>query len=432
LGHVSGRIASKSSDGVAFEGSVADAVGGVRRSMAAIVERVCGGSPRAQDVTDRFGVYRKLGWQVWNVAFADDAMSAVRHLPNPRTLKVWREAAQGKGVSETMLRKLDDAIVRFRASADAHAPDREALEMLVSGRADSRRDEATDAKWRRQGFVGNAYTWGVRAKCMVASAIILPSDSRDGYFDLIRMQALFGLMRTRPGVRWPFAQLRIRDSSGNAFSYEREPLAMSATFKRTGVPLLEKFCSRPLPAVERKPGATPGVVEDELLPGDVGQAAAADIVTGEHLRAVAPAWADEPGRTTQFGTGVRTPSELLISDQLVHRDLYPNVTRELRVFGELMTPLSRDERDLLPVAEKIQHLGRGVDGVATADAPRYHEILKFMIARSGHDAEEFDVFRVRMRYPPLPVSIVIRHEEPMRPASQQGSTPTRTRRSRPT
>jgi hypothetical protein len=180
---------------------------------------------------------------------------------------------------------------------------------------------------------------------------------------------------------------------------------------------MEEFCSRPLPEVARHPGATAGMVEDELLPGEVGQAAAADIVTGEHLRAVAPAWADRPGEMTQFGTGVRTPSELLISDQLIHRDLYPNVTRELCVFGELMTPLSRDERDRLPMAESVQHLGRGIDGVATADAPRYHEILQFMVAKSGRPAEEFDVYRVRMRYPPMPVSVVVRHEMPMRPES---------------
>lgn len=400
---------------VAFEGDVVSAAGGVRRTMAAVIERVCGGGPRAQDVTDRFGVYRKLGWQVWNVAFADDALAALKHLPNPRTLKVWRQAAEARGVDEPMLAKLDEAIARFRASAEAHAPDRESLEMLVQGRSGSPRDEATDAKWRKQAFLGNAYTWGVRARCMVAAVVILPSKSRDGHFDIVRMQALLGLMRTRAGVRWPFAQLRVSDRDGKQVGCEREPLATSAAFRRSGVPLLEDFCSRPVPAVERKPGATPGVVEDELLPGDIGKSAAADIITGEYLHAVASAWSERPGETMQFGTGVRTPSELLISDQLVHRDLYPGVTRELCVFGELMTPFSRDERDRIPVAETIQHLGRGIDHIATADAPRHHEIVKCMIEKSGHDAEEFDVFRVRMRYPPMPVSVVTRHALPVRP-----------------
>src|SRR5687767_3601949 len=81
-----------------FRGEVGTGIGNVRRRLGAIVESVCGGTPRAQDITDRFGVYRKLGWQIWNVVYADDALAAIKHLPNPRTLKVWHEAARKQGV----------------------------------------------------------------------------------------------------------------------------------------------------------------------------------------------------------------------------------------------------------------------------------------------------------------------------------------------
>src|SRR4051794_40138804 len=158
-----------------------------------------------------------------------------------------------------------------------------------------------------------------------------------------------------------------------------------------------------------------GMVEDELLPGEVGASGAADVMTAEILREVAPVWSDQPGETARFGTGVRTPSELLVSDQLVHKDLYPGVTRELCVFGELMTQLSRDERDRIPVPEKVQHLGRVSDGIDTADVPRYGELLKFVFERTGLNPDDFDAYRVRMRYPPLPVSVIVRHDLPMRP-----------------
>lgn len=395
----------------AFHADVADVVGTVRRRLAAIVESVCGGHPRAQDITDRFGVYRKLGWQIWNVVYADDAVAAIKHLPNPRTLKVWHDAARKQGVADGMLVKLDEAIALFNKRVETHAPDRELLDMLVESRAESR-DEATDARWRKQAFAGNAYTWGVRARCMLASVIICPSRDRADYWDMVRLQALYGLIRTRPGVRWPFAQLLVRNRDGQPFTYEREPLSPTSIVKETGVPLMEEFCSKPLPEVIRKAGAMQHMVEDELQPGEIGLAGAADIVTGERLRAVAPIYADKPGETVMFGTGVRTPCELLVSDQLVHRSLYPNVTRELCVFGELMTQLSRDERDRLPMLEKIQHLGRASDGVQTADVPRYNEMVDLMIRKSGYTADDFEVYRVRMRYPPMPVSVIVRHEMP--------------------
>src|SRR5215212_2554745 len=110
-----------------FRGEVGSGIGNVRRRLGAIVESVCGGSPRAQDITDRFGIYRKLGWQIWNVIYADDALAAIRHLPNPRTLKVWHDAARKQGVGDEMLGRLDEAISQFHSSVKNHADDREML-----------------------------------------------------------------------------------------------------------------------------------------------------------------------------------------------------------------------------------------------------------------------------------------------------------------
>src|SRR4051812_47461108 len=316
-----------------FRGEGGVGIGNVRRPLGAIVESVCGGRPRAQDITDRFGVYRKLRWQIWNVVYADDALAAIKHLPNPRTLKVWPDAARKKGVREDLLDKLGDAIAQFRKSADEHAGDREMLDLLVESGAENL-NEASTIRWRKQSFAGNSFTWGVRAKCMLASAFIFPSATRDGYFDMVRIQGLMGFVRTRPNVRWPFAQLLIRDGEGKKHQFARVPLVESAAVRETGVPLVEQFCSKPLPRVMRRPGNM-GMVEDELLAGEVGQSGASDIITAEILREVAPAWGESPTDVATFGTGVRTPTELLISDQLVHRDLYPNVERELCVFGEL-------------------------------------------------------------------------------------------------
>jgi hypothetical protein len=111
---------------------------------------------------------------------------------------------------------------------------------------------------------------------------------------------------------------------------------------------------------------------------------------------------------------VRTPCELLISDLIVHRSMYPGAHRELFVFGELMTQLSRDDRDRLPVPETVQSLGRVTDGFATADVPHHTDLLHAAFGRAGLNPDDFDAFRVRMRYPPLPVSVIVRHEMPMR------------------
>src|SRR4051794_35761198 len=141
-----------------FKGEVEADINPVRRRLGAIVESVCGGSPRAQDITDRFGIYRKLGWQIWSVVYADDPLAAIRHLPNPRTLKVWHEAARKQGVADEQLGRLDEAIRQFHSSVKTHADDREMLEMLVESQADQL-DEPSAARWRKQAFTGNAFTF---------------------------------------------------------------------------------------------------------------------------------------------------------------------------------------------------------------------------------------------------------------------------------
>ena len=106
-------------------------------------------------------------------------------------------------------------------------------------------------------------------------------------------------------------------------------------------------------------------------------------------------------------------AETLISDHFVHHDLWPGVERELWVFSELISPVTHDERDRLTVPERLVPLGRGLERVRTAEVPRYAELLETAFAEAGWDPNDFDVYRVRMRYPPIPVSVMVRHEMPL-------------------
>ena len=394
-------------NGADFNGEIALAVERLRLRLGAIIDSVCGGSPRAQDVTDRFGVHRKLGWQIWNVVYSDDPMAAVRFLPNARGIEVWRAAAARRGVPRDLLERLGEAVAQFDRTVRTHAQDREMLEMLVEAQG-ARPDEAADVRWRKQAFTGNSFIWGVRAKRLLATVILHPSATA-GHFDMVRLQGLVELVRTRANVRWPFAQSITMTEDGTVRAPTRVPLDDSPVVReRGGVPLLEAFCSAPLPPVQRRVGEN-GMIEDELLPGPVGQSGASTVVTGELLRAVAPVRPTTAGEVALFGTGVRTPGELLVSDHVVHRDLWPGAPRELCVFGELISPTSQDERDRVPVPERLQHLGRGMERIRTADIPRYAELLELAFARTSWRPDEFDVYRVRMRYPPIPVSVMVRH-----------------------
>lgn len=400
------HLALKQGGAAGFPAEIEAALEQVRDHCATIIEARCGGGARAKDVADQFGLHAKLGWQLWNVAYSHP-LTTFRYLPNAHGIKVWRTSALHRNVPAELINGFEQAVENLRTIIDLHAEDREMFEILVDSQSDPR-DEEAELRWRRQAFTGNSYTFGVRAKCMLASGILYPSKTPN-YFSMVRFLGLTDLVQIRSNVRWPFAHLVVEQVDKTSTTPDREPLT------ETGgtVPLMTEFCSDPLPPVERR---TEGAaIRDELLPGQVGQMGASTIVTGEILHDVGPSHGIVGGETAHFGTGIRTPSELLILDHIVHKSLFPEAQRELRVYSELISSTTRDDRDRLIVSERLQHLGRGLLRVRTGDVPRYADLLTLAFEKIGLDPNDFDVFRVRMRYPPMPVSVMVRHTLPPPP-----------------
>ena len=408
---ISSFAVTSSPDSSGFPGEIEAAMGQLQSECAAMIEALCGSSPRAKDVSDHFEIHAKLGWQIWNVAYAPP-LTAYRFLPNDQGLGVWLQAAGNKGAPSELLDGFSAAIDRFRAVIETHAEDREMFEMLVDARS-GRSNEESILRWRKQAFTGNSFTFGARAKCLVASAILFPA-SKAHTFSIVRIHGLIGLVRTRAGVRWPLATLVVQQSDGRWTTPGREPLFSSPKVDEIGVPLLADYCSRPLPPVERTlEGDT---LHDELLPGVVGLTGANTVFTGEILHEVGPTHGMKEGEIAHFGSGIRTPAELMICDHIVHQSIFPSVMRELRVYSELVSPVSRDDRDRLDMTEELQHLGTGLHRVRTADVPNYSDLLHEAFAKIGFDPNEFEVYRVRLLYPPIPASVMVRHPLPSPPS----------------
>src|SRR5687768_15697206 len=182
MGRVATKISSTKAVPTPLPGGLEQQVERLRQTFGAIVEAVCGGSPRAQDVTDAFGVHRKLGWQIWNVAYAEDPHAAVRLVPTAKGNDVWRAAAAQHRDPDEMLRRLDDVVAQFNALVETHAEDREMLEMIVESGAEHP-DESVELRWRKQAFTGNSFIWGVHAKSLLATVLLHPS-ARAGWFDM--------------------------------------------------------------------------------------------------------------------------------------------------------------------------------------------------------------------------------------------------------
>jgi hypothetical protein len=253
--------------------------------------------------------------------------------------------------------------------------------------------------------------------------LVHPSRGEAGAAGGLDFAALHGfarLTRLRPGTAWPVGRFAAQSAPGQLMALSsRGPLDPAAAAEH-GAPLLAEFCSRPIPRMRFDPDAQGGV--DAFVIGEgVGTSAASTVFLGEWVEGVGTKWAEPSrphGRVAQFCS---TPCEVLVMDHAVHRSLFGALEPELLVVCELGRrvpfPQNKSEPALLTVPERARAMGRGLHAFACADLPEYPRMVARACAARGWDPEEFDVYRVRMEWPPIPSTVVMRYRLPEKPGA---------------
>jgi hypothetical protein len=400
-----------------FSSDTIEAVTRVREACARIIETKCPESKAVTAVSDAFGIHRKLAWQVVKVAYADDPFVATRHMPPSKSMQLWLQSAQGAGIENDLIDHAREAFERLELVIKTHAGSRAEFEMLIESVGEAS-DTQTEEKWRQHSFLGNSFTLGVQCRVLMSLNVLLPSRDRKDYFHSAQIRGLIGYRQTRPDVRWVVNQsVLIDDDQQDAGGVSREPLDPEGAQRSGGVPIISEFCSDPTPPM-RRIKVDHGMMQDELLSGEVGLTGQRTLVTGEMLRNVAPTYATSAGRRAHFGVAVRIPTEMLHFDLFVYKGLFGEVERELRVFSELVSGITFDELDAIRVSDEIRKLGRGVSLAQAPDIAGYPDIARSIFGRLDADPADFELYRIRMAYPPMPATVVYRH--PMLPKSEHG------------
>jgi hypothetical protein len=407
------------SPGLSFEDDVAACVPAIQDLLVRVLETHCGEGPT--DITticDRLGVHRKLAWQVRNVAYSPAPLRAVSFMPSRAGIDTLIQALERKGAGRSVAPALRAAADSFSRMTAAHASDRASLELLAQSQL-AHSETRAELRWREKAFLGNSFIWGAQAKLQLAVTILHRSTSREDWLDVAQIRGLIGLTRVRPDVHWVMSQSVVLKERRRVETADRRPLDEEAARGMGGVPILPAFCSKPPPRLRRRLG-NDGLLNDELLPAPVGFSGQQTVFTGEVIRELAPAYAIEEHQRAHFGAASRTPSEVLLFDHFVHRDLFPGVKRQLCVFSELNASVTMAENDLLPVGETLEHPGRGPGAARTAEVPGYLDLLRWVFGRLGWAADDFELYRARLAYPPIPTSVMIRHDLPPRASPDHG------------
>lgn len=382
-----------------FETEATSTLRELRRATASLIASFKG-VDRAIEVSTRLGLERSLAWKVWQVAQGTSACPSVAHIPGRQGFKRFLEAAQQAGVNHELVRDAQAAFDKFEQLTVAYGGGRASAGSLL-GTLSAEGRTRHETALRRDGFRANAAFLGVQAAAMYQLDVLWPRDPTSPP-DVLRVRGHFGLRRNRANVPWMLCRSTLVNAAGPSKDLMRTPLSPMASISTDDVQLpmiLPEFSSRPLPPVQRRVVA--GVtIEDELLPGPVGQADAVDVVTGE--------------RVVQFGTrndhvdavtmSVSTPCERLCYEIVAPQGLLTDGPT-LRVHSTVQTEhpyLRGPEFNTIPVTEAFEDLGLAIEAPPASEVPRHTEILRWTLRQAEHVAGSMRIWRVRMRFPPLP------------------------------
>ncbi len=395
-----------------FEQHLREAFHRLRAAFTEALAAVGADAHRPRPMARELGISKSLAWRVSKVVAAREPADAVPHVPGPDALGAFITALRKAGAGEGPATALREAMAAYDSMVAAHTGDRQTLDQLTASMSEPRAAERLEAG-RRQAYLGMGGTWGVQARVQFSTTILQPSTERTTHLDVVGLKGLVDLRRLRGDARWTlFRRTRRLDDGSGLPPFRTE--ALDPQLGSEELPLLREFCSPGAPDLVEQTSAN---VSRYILPaGPVGNTNASTHVFGELNRGALPAPGPEDDRLFRIGAALLTPVERLQLDLIVSEDLPWAHDPGIALYAQLDgggRSLADDDDQRLPVFESVHELGRGLGTMASADVPRYGEMLHSAFERAGWEGSGFCGYRFTMRYPPIPTVAVFtcEHEE---------------------
>jgi hypothetical protein len=404
-----------------FERDATTVLEQLRPALADVVEHLQPRVARAAELRRRLKLSQKVSWGLFTAATARDARALPALLPGRAAMGRFFDAVADQGVPPEVIDRAREAFTRFEETVARHASSRDDFETMVSeldggnGEAGAGGPGSADLKHKRSAFRANALLWGRKAEISCGVRIVGPSTGSGSTeiakavsvaqrsFDSVLINGMVGLQRTRRGVSIQTTERRwTRAMSAAAQAVSPEPLDPRETGPQA-IGLLHDFCSQPLPDF-RLCESNVSYRKYELMGEKLGASGEVTFFTGEVSRGVAP-FADvgsESRPALEQFRGVGMPMAMYIGDMLVHKSLCDAAPPQVEVYAwPLDGPTAFRASDLMPLTERAEYLGEGIDAARTPLIPRYSQMLAFAMERMGWNPDDFRVFRCRVEYPLL-------------------------------
>jgi hypothetical protein len=390
-------------------GEVRDAIADLQRSVREVLAEADGlKSSRSVDVVAALGIDLKLAWKVTKIAQSGDPFSCVRHLPGVGGWGIFGDALARRGAAAGRIAAATAAFERVLRLGEAWAGSRRNFLALAAG-AVRVADKRLDTMHRKQLHESGACVWGVHARAAIRIDAVAPAGH--GRVDCASIRAALDIERLRAEAPWWLDPPMVVDDDGVIRDLPRlDPIDGGSA--GGGPPyLMPEFCSQPLPQLVAVPFGPRGR-RLELAEGEIGPAGRCSIVHGAVLRSVQSSVADATDHGLFQRFPIRTPATVQIFDLFMHEAILETTEApEAILYADLGSAgdpgVRYGSRDRIPCAIEVERLGRGLRRARLPEWGRQIDAAKAIFASTGWSPGQFQLFRVRLAYPPVPSTLSI-------------------------
>lgn len=397
-----------------FEQDSAQALDRLRAALIELFDHVGADPGSPQDIARRFSLNKNLTWKLSKVIGSANPMVALGHVPGTSAMGILLRTMEAAGASDEVVGRVRRAMASFDEMVEVHVGDRTTLELVLDGMSPTRSDRLEVS--RKLAFRGNSGIFGVQARTKLSATFLAPNKDDPSKLDMAMVRGFVGFRRLRPTVSWPL--FRIQEWSDGDDAMVTRPRWEAITPEATddsGACMMMEFTSERLPSVVSKP--TKGGRDLVLMPGAVGNFGAIDCFQGDLMRAAVSRYrVGDEDPVGELGSTISVPVEQLVFDLIVHHELEYALTPQVVVFGrgfphDQTVDLGGGD-SVLPIHEEPRRLAGSPPVVTTPLVPKYTQIFQRVADRLGYPASDFRAVRLKIKYPPLGSTVMLRFDLP--------------------
>lgn len=359
------------------------------------------------------GIHPSIRSRLTRALETENELASLYRMPGPDGLRRVVKAAQRAGLDAEVLAECESRITDYERFFVDEDISRETLHSMLAGHLFEVRDAVMRSS-AQASFRARCGITGYYAECLVLSLLVFPG-SVEGHCNIAVLRGCLGWRRLRKDAWFMAHGYQVRSDDIGDISRHTD-LDGVPIQELAGAPLLEPYCSTPLPVFEAV--SMPHGRNYYLKSEDVGVRSLTDFFVGEIL------WDSQLAVRTETATHAResivmsTPSKQMVFDVLIHRDVWAGSSPTIECFNIVPQGIVTEGNHRLRQNDRIEidvanrKLAPGLREVGCAAAKNYREVVQSSVSRLGYSMRDFHGYRSEMAYPLYGSQLSYRFELP--------------------